>query len=36
MQFWQSFVGHAPEQRVWTDRYPATMPDGRRLLLPLD
>ncbi len=35
MQFWQGFVDHAPEQPAWTDRYPAAMPDGRRLVLPL-
>jgi len=35
MQFWQDFVDHAPEQPAWTDRYPAAMPDGRRLVLPL-
>lgn len=35
MEFWQGFVDHVPEQPAWTDRYPAAMPDGRRLLLPL-
>jgi adenine/guanine phosphoribosyltransferase-like PRPP-binding protein len=35
MQFWQGFLDHAPEQSAWTDRYPAAMPDGRRLMLPL-
>ncbi len=35
MQFWQDFVDCVPEQPVWTDRYPAVMPDGRRLVLPL-
>lgn len=35
MQFWQDFVDRLPEQPAWTDRYPAAMPDGRRLLLPL-
>jgi len=24
-----------PDQEVWTDRYPAKLPDGRRLVLPL-
>lgn len=35
MRYWQRFVDHAPEQPAWTDRYPAAMPDGRRLVLPL-
>lgn len=35
MQFWQGFVDGAPEQLAWTDCYPAAMPDGRRLVLPL-
>ena len=35
MQFWQGFLDHEPEQPAWTDRYPAAMPDGRWLVLPL-
>jgi adenine/guanine phosphoribosyltransferase-like PRPP-binding protein len=35
MQFWQHFIAFAPESRVWRDSYPAAMPDGRALLLPL-
>lgn len=39
MQFWQEFLprqqaGEAADG-VWTDHYPARMPDGSRLLLPL-
>ncbi len=33
--FWQHFDPAAPEQAVWTDRFPAPMPDGRVLWLPL-
>ena len=35
MQYWQRFEAAGPDQATWTDRYPARMPDGRRLLLPL-
>lgn len=33
--FWQEFAEAGPAQQVWTDRFPASMPDGQRLLLPL-
>ena len=35
MQYWQRFEAPGPDQAAWTDRYPAPMPDGRRLVLPL-
>ena len=35
MQFWQRFEDTVPDREVWTDRYPAKLPDGRRLVLPL-
>ncbi len=35
MQYWQQFEDAGPDQAAWTDRYPAAMPDGRRLVLPL-
>ena len=35
MQYWQRFEAAGPDQAVWTDGYPAPMPDGRRLVLPL-
>jgi len=33
--YWQQFGGAVPDQVAWTDRYPAAMPDGRTLWLPL-
>ena len=35
MQLWQAFEDGGSDQQVWTNRYAAIMPDGRRLLLPL-
>lgn len=35
MEFWQAFEAPAAEQGPFTDRYPAPMPDGTRLVLPL-
>ena len=35
MEYWQRFEDAAAEQDAWTDSYPAPMPDGRRLVLPL-
>ena len=35
MQFWQAFEPEAQDQPPWTDRYPAQMPDGQYLTLPL-
>ena len=35
MQYWQQFDNAEPDQAAWMDRYPAPMPDGRRLVLPL-
>ncbi|MGI4943069.1 MAG: phosphoribosyltransferase [Janthinobacterium lividum] len=35
MEYWQEFVDAVPEQTAWTGSYPAAMPDGRRLMLPL-
>ena len=35
MLFWQDFEDAAPGQTVWTDRFPAALPDGRFLMLPL-
>jgi adenine/guanine phosphoribosyltransferase-like PRPP-binding protein len=38
MQYWQDFLGAAspaPKGSVWPDDFPATMPDGSRLRLPL-
>ena len=35
MEYWQEFMDTAPDQDAWTDSYPAPMPDGRRLVLPL-
>jgi adenine/guanine phosphoribosyltransferase-like PRPP-binding protein len=32
--FWQDFVA-MPEERAWREAYPARMPDGSALLLPL-
>jgi adenine/guanine phosphoribosyltransferase-like PRPP-binding protein len=34
-EFWQDFVAHTPHGPVYADRYSATMPDGRVLVLPL-
>jgi adenine/guanine phosphoribosyltransferase-like PRPP-binding protein len=34
-EFWQDFTAGAPHGPVYTDRYPAPMPDGRALTLPL-
>ncbi len=33
--YWQDFVDAAPDRAAWTDSYPAAMPDGRCLVLPL-
>ena len=36
--FWQAFVPTEdadPDARAWSDRYPALMPDGSTLILPL-
>ena len=35
MEFWQSFEATGAEQGPFADRYPAPMPDGSRLVLPL-
>ncbi|WP_198370917.1 phosphoribosyltransferase [Roseomonas rosulenta] len=35
MEFWQGFDAPARDEGPFTDRYPATMPDGTRLVLPL-
>jgi adenine/guanine phosphoribosyltransferase-like PRPP-binding protein len=35
MEFWQAFDAPSRDQGPFTDRYPAPMPDGARLLLPL-
>ena len=35
MEYWQEFVDAMPGQTAWTGSYPAAMPDGRRLVLPL-
>lgn len=35
MEFWQAFAAPAAAQGPFTDRYPAPMPDGSRLVLPL-
>jgi adenine/guanine phosphoribosyltransferase-like PRPP-binding protein len=35
MEFWQSFERAGGGEPPWHDRYPAAMPDGTRLLLPL-
>lgn len=35
MEYWQDFVDATPDQAAWTGTYPAPMPDGRRLVLPL-
>ena len=35
MQYWQRFEDAGAEQDAWTDSYPAPVPDGRRLVLPL-
>ncbi len=35
MEFWQAFVPAAAEPPIWTECYPAAMPDGSRLKLPL-
>ncbi len=34
-EFWQDFAADAPHGPTYTDRYPARMPDGRVLPLPL-
>jgi adenine/guanine phosphoribosyltransferase-like PRPP-binding protein len=34
-EFWQDFAADAPHGPTYTDSYPARMPDGRVLLLPL-
>ncbi len=34
-EFWQDFTADAPHGPTYTDRYPARMPDGRLLALPL-
>ena len=33
--FWQTFDSPQADQAVWFDRFPAVMPDERRLVLPL-
>jgi adenine/guanine phosphoribosyltransferase-like PRPP-binding protein len=35
MEFWQAFAAPGAEEGPFTDRYPAPMPDGMRLVLPL-
>jgi adenine/guanine phosphoribosyltransferase-like PRPP-binding protein len=35
MEFWQGFRAPGPEAGPWTDRFPAAMPDGTALDLPL-
>ena len=35
MAFWQRFEPAPPGHAAWTDRYPARLPDGRALMLPL-
>lgn len=35
MEYWQSFEAAAAADGPFTDRYPAPMPDGTRLVLPL-
>ena len=35
MQFWQEFEQGTQGQPPWTDGYPAQMPDGQYLTLPL-
>jgi adenine/guanine phosphoribosyltransferase-like PRPP-binding protein len=35
MEFWQGFSAPDAEEGPFTDRYPAPMPDGTRLVLPL-
>jgi adenine/guanine phosphoribosyltransferase-like PRPP-binding protein len=35
MEFWQGFSAATGEEGPFTDRYPAPMPDGSRLALPL-
>jgi len=35
VQFWQEFEQGTTGQQPWTDRYPAQMPDGTCLMLPL-
>ena len=35
MQFWQEFERRTQCRPPWTDRYPARMPDGQYLTLPL-
>ena len=35
MTFWQEFVPGRPPASIWTEHYPAPMPDGSALLLPL-
>ena len=35
MEFWQAFTAATGEDGPFTDRYPAPMPDGSRLVLPL-
>jgi adenine/guanine phosphoribosyltransferase-like PRPP-binding protein len=34
-EFWHDFQADAPHGPFYTDRYPARMPDGRALVLPL-
>ncbi|MGG5808726.1 phosphoribosyltransferase [Falsiroseomonas sp. CW058] len=35
MEFWQDFAPRPAPAAAWTDEYPATMPDGTALALPL-
>lgn len=35
MEFWQAFTAATGDDGPFTDRYPAPMPDGSRLVLPL-
>ncbi|BDG72031.1 phosphoribosyltransferase [Roseomonas fluvialis] len=35
MEFWQAFDAATGDEGPFTDRYPAPMPDGSRLVLPL-
>ncbi|MEO3474230.1 phosphoribosyltransferase [Roseomonas sp. CAU 1739] len=35
MEFWQGFIAATGDDRPFTDHFPAPMPDGSRLVLPL-
>ncbi|MEO0388068.1 MAG: phosphoribosyltransferase [Pseudomonadota bacterium] len=35
LAFWQTFATEAPQPPPWRDAYPARLPDGRSLLLPI-